>query len=208
MGHALEEAICYRVVLLGITRASLNNQNFIYEASFQETARVLAKAALQGRIDWWKGLKENEMESQMAPYISAKRKSGQGNMNVLSWFHQYSKGVIRYIRCGSRPTFLLANRGVSGTWPRLASIGPELPLQTRPLAEGIARQPGAEWKNTNGGELVEFEEGTIGIALNLESNNVGVVLMGDGLLIQEGSSVKATGRIAQIPVSEAYLVVL
>ncbi|KAL2224948.1 UNVERIFIED_CONTAM: ATP synthase subunit alpha, chloroplastic [Sesamum indicum] len=55
------------------------------------------------------------------------------------------------------------------------------------------------------GELVEFEEGTIGIALNLESNNVGVVLMGDGLMIQEGSSVKATGRIAQIPVSEAYL---
>ncbi|KAI3488877.1 hypothetical protein L1887_46995 [Cichorium endivia] len=55
------------------------------------------------------------------------------------------------------------------------------------------------------GELVEFEEGTIGIALNLESTNVGVVLMGDGLLIQEGSSVKATGRIAQIPVSEAYL---
>ncbi|KAJ0090973.1 hypothetical protein Patl1_12715 [Pistacia atlantica] len=55
------------------------------------------------------------------------------------------------------------------------------------------------------GELVEFEEGTIGIALNLESNNVGVVLMGDGLMIQEGSSVKATGKIAQIPVSEAYL---
>nr|XP_043611678.1 ATP synthase subunit alpha, chloroplastic-like [Erigeron canadensis] len=55
------------------------------------------------------------------------------------------------------------------------------------------------------GELVEFEEGTIGIALNLESTNVGVVLMGDGLLIQEGSSVKATGRIAQIPVSEAFL---
>ncbi|GMP55314.1 hypothetical protein CsSME_00020168 [Camellia sinensis var. sinensis] len=42
------------------------------------------------------------------------------------------------------------------------------------------------------GELVEFEEGTIGIALNLESNNVGVVLMGDGLMIQEGSYVKAT----------------
>ncbi|OMP12393.1 hypothetical protein COLO4_03256 [Corchorus olitorius] len=55
------------------------------------------------------------------------------------------------------------------------------------------------------GELVEFEEGTIGIALNLESNSVGVVLMGDGLMIQEGSSVKATGKIAQIPVSEAYL---
>ncbi|MBA0814936.1 hypothetical protein Gohar_020731, partial [Gossypium harknessii] len=55
------------------------------------------------------------------------------------------------------------------------------------------------------GELVEFEEGTIGITLKLESNNVGVVLMGDDLMIQEGSSVKATGKIAQIPVSEAYL---
>jgi len=42
------------------------------------------------------------------------------------------------------------------------------------------------------GELVEFEEGIIGITLNLESKNVGVVLMGDGLVIQERSSVKAT----------------
>ncbi|KAG4183324.1 hypothetical protein ERO13_A09G103316v2 [Gossypium hirsutum] len=57
-GRALEEAICYRAVLLGITRASLNTQSFISEASFQETARVLAKAALRGRIDWLKGLKE------------------------------------------------------------------------------------------------------------------------------------------------------
>ncbi|KAJ8746981.1 hypothetical protein K2173_014562 (mitochondrion) [Erythroxylum novogranatense] len=56
-----------------------------------------------------------------------------------------------------------------------------------------------------GDGIARIYEGTIGIALNLESNNVGVVLMGDGLMIQEGSSVKATGRIAQIPVSEAYL---
>ncbi|XP_038719926.1 ATP synthase subunit alpha, chloroplastic-like [Tripterygium wilfordii] len=55
------------------------------------------------------------------------------------------------------------------------------------------------------GELVKFDEGTLDIALNLESNNVGVVLMGDALMIEEGSSIKAIGRIAQIPVSEAYL---
>ncbi|KAK3118721.1 hypothetical protein QOZ80_9BG0705300 [Eleusine coracana subsp. coracana] len=55
------------------------------------------------------------------------------------------------------------------------------------------------------GELVEFAEGTRGISLNLESKNVGIVLMGDGLMIQEGSFVKATGRIAQILMSEAYL---
>nr|AUT83074.1 ATPase alpha subunit [Campanula patula] len=71
------------------------------------------------------------------------------------------------------------------------------------VGDGIARIHGLD--EIMAGELVEFEEGTIGIALNLESHNVGVVLMGDGLRIQEGSSVKATGRIAQIPVSEAYL---
>ncbi|KAF6994958.1 hypothetical protein CFC21_011548 [Triticum aestivum] len=58
-GLALDESIYYWAILLGITRASLNTQSFISEASFQETARVLAKAALRGRIDWLKGLKEN-----------------------------------------------------------------------------------------------------------------------------------------------------
>nr|QKV45272.1 RNA polymerase beta'' subunit [Mitella diphylla] len=66
-GRALEEAICYRAILLGITRASLNTQSFISEASFQETARVLAKAALRGRIDWLKGLKENVVLGGMIP---------------------------------------------------------------------------------------------------------------------------------------------
>nr|UZT27216.1 RNA polymerase beta'' subunit [Nepenthes ventricosa x Nepenthes alata] len=66
-GRALEEVICYRAILLGITRASLNTQSFISEASFQETARVLAKAALRGRIDWLKGLKENVVLGGMIP---------------------------------------------------------------------------------------------------------------------------------------------
>nr|UJH19866.1 RNA polymerase beta'' subunit [Azadirachta indica] len=66
-GRALEEAIRYRAILLGITRASLNTQSFISEASFQETARVLAKAALRGRIDWLKGLKENVVLGGIIP---------------------------------------------------------------------------------------------------------------------------------------------
>nr|YP_010418777.1 RNA polymerase beta'' subunit [Dendrocnide sinuata]USG51800.1 RNA polymerase beta'' subunit [Dendrocnide sinuata] len=66
-GRALEEAICYRAILLGITKASLNTQSFISEASFQETARVLAKAALRGRIDWLKGLKENVVLGGIIP---------------------------------------------------------------------------------------------------------------------------------------------
>ena len=71
------------------------------------------------------------------------------------------------------------------------------------VGDGIARIYGLE--KVMAGELVEFEEGTIGIALNLESDNVGAVLMGDGLNLQEGASVKATGKIAQIPVGENFL---
>jgi F-type H+-transporting ATPase subunit alpha len=71
------------------------------------------------------------------------------------------------------------------------------------VGDGIARIYGLD--KVMAGELLEFEDGTVGIALNLESDNVGAVLMGDGLTIQEGSSVKATGKIAQIPVSEGYL---
>nr|QYB22620.1 RNA polymerase beta'' subunit [Prumnopitys amara] len=67
MNRALEEAINYRIILLGITKASLNTQSFLSEASFQETARVLAKAALQGRIDWLKGLKENVILGGVIP---------------------------------------------------------------------------------------------------------------------------------------------
>jgi F-type H+-transporting ATPase subunit alpha len=55
------------------------------------------------------------------------------------------------------------------------------------------------------GELVEFEDGTEGIALNLEDDNVGVVLMAEGLGIQEGSTVRATGKIASVPVGDAML---
>ena len=71
------------------------------------------------------------------------------------------------------------------------------------VGDGIARVYGLD--EVMAGELVEFEEGTIGIALNLENDNVGVVLMGAGLNILEGSTVKATGRIAQVPVGDAVL---
>nr|QJF46666.1 RNA polymerase beta'' subunit [Zantedeschia rehmannii] len=66
-GRVLNEAIRYRAILLGITKASLNTQSFISEASFQETVRVLSKAALRGRVDWLKGLKENVVLSGIIP---------------------------------------------------------------------------------------------------------------------------------------------
>ncbi len=71
------------------------------------------------------------------------------------------------------------------------------------IGDGIARIYGLE--KAMAGELVEFEDGTEGIALNLEDDNVGAVLMGEGLGIQEGSTVKATGKIASVPVGDAML---
>ena len=71
------------------------------------------------------------------------------------------------------------------------------------VGDGIARVYGLD--QVMSGELLEFEDKTIGIALNLENDNVGVVLMGTGRQILEGSTVKATGKIAQIPVGDSYL---
>ena len=71
------------------------------------------------------------------------------------------------------------------------------------IGDGIARVYGLD--NAMASELLEFEDGTVGIALNLEEDNVGVVLMGNGRNIQEGSSVTATGRIADVPVGDAMV---
>ena len=71
------------------------------------------------------------------------------------------------------------------------------------VGDGIARVYGLQ--QAMAGELLEFEDGTEGIALNLEDDNVGAVLMGEGLGIREGSTVKATGKIASVPVGDAML---
>lgn len=71
------------------------------------------------------------------------------------------------------------------------------------VGDGIARVYGLD--QVMAGELLEFADQTVGIALNLETDNVGVVLMGDGRDILEGSTVKATGKIAQIPVGDGFL---
>ena len=57
----------YRPILLGITRASLAAESFIAAASFQETKRVLTRAAVEGQIDWLTGLKENVILGRLIP---------------------------------------------------------------------------------------------------------------------------------------------
>jgi F-type H+-transporting ATPase subunit alpha len=84
------------------------------------------------------------------------------------------------------------------TTTRTADVG--IVLQ---VGDGIARIFGLE--NVACGELLEFEDQTVGIALNLETSNVGAVLMGTGRNIKQGSSVRATGKIAQVPVGNDLL---
>ncbi|HRP18114.1 MAG TPA: F0F1 ATP synthase subunit alpha, partial [Ginsengibacter sp.] len=68
------------------------------------------------------------------------------------------------------------------------------------VGDGIARIYGLN--NVSSGELVEFENGVKAIALNLEEDNVGVVLMGESGTIKEGGKVRRTGKIASIKVGE------
>jgi hypothetical protein len=73
----------YVPLLLGITKAALNNPSFISAASFQETTRVLTKAAIKGRIDWLRGLKENIIVGHLIP-------AGTGSLSYRNCFKRYS----------------------------------------------------------------------------------------------------------------------
>jgi hypothetical protein len=77
-----KQSACYVPLLLGITKAALNNPSFISAASFQETTKVLTKAAIEGRIDWLRGLKENIIIGHLIP-------AGTGSQNYSNCFKKY-----------------------------------------------------------------------------------------------------------------------
>jgi F-type H+/Na+-transporting ATPase subunit alpha len=69
--------------------------------------------------------------------------------------------------------------------------------------DGIARVHGLS--NCLAGELVEFENGAMGLALNLEEDTIGIMVLGDYITLGEGAEVRATGRIVQVPVGPALV---
>ena len=75
--------------------------------------------------------------------------------------------------------------------------------QVLSVGDGIATIYGLD--NVEAGEMVEFSEGTKGMALNLETDNVGVVIFGDDSHIKEGDIVKRTGEIVDVPVGKELL---
>ena len=85
-----------------------------------------------------------------------------------------------------------------GQEAEVAEIG-----QVLSVGDGIARVHGLD--NVQAGEMVEFADGTRGMALNLEIDNVGIVIFGSDRHIKEGDVVKRTGAIVEVPVGKGLL---
>jgi F-type H+-transporting ATPase subunit alpha len=85
-----------------------------------------------------------------------------------------------------------------GTEAEVTEVG-----QVLSVGDGIARVYGLD--NVQAGETVEFQDGTKGMALNLEADNVGIVIFGDDRAIKEGQTVKRTGAIVEVPVGKELL---
>jgi F-type H+/Na+-transporting ATPase subunit alpha len=102
------------------------------------------------------------------------------------------------IRAAEISAVLKAQIAGFGTEADVAEVG-----QVLSVGDGIARVYGLD--KVQAGEMVEFPDGTKGMALNLESDNVGVVIFGDDRAIKEGDTVKRTGAIVDVPVGKALL---
>ncbi|MEE8283771.1 MAG: F0F1 ATP synthase subunit alpha, partial [Alphaproteobacteria bacterium] len=85
-----------------------------------------------------------------------------------------------------------------GTEAEVAEVG-----QVLSVGDGIARIHGLD--QVQAGEMVEFAGGIKAMALNLETDNVGVVIFGDDRTIKEGDTVKRTGEIVDVPVGKGLL---
>ena len=102
---------------------------------------------------------------------------------------------------------LSANDIASALKKNLEGFEPSLEARTvgrvTEVGDGIARVSGLPDCAVN--ELLEFEDGTVGLALNLDEEAIGAVVLGDADHIEEGQTVKATGRILSVPVGDALL---
>jgi DNA-directed RNA polymerase subunit beta' len=84
----------YTPVLLGITKASLNTDSFISAASFQETTRVLTEAAIEGKSDWLRGLKENVIIGRLIPAGTGFNAYEDGNAGGADVDLSYETGAV------------------------------------------------------------------------------------------------------------------
>src|ERR1051325_10269771 len=102
------------------------------------------------------------------------------------------------IRAAEISAILKQQIATFGSEADVAEIG-----QVLSVGDGIARVYGLD--KVQAGEMVEFADGTRGMALNLEVDNVGIVIFGDDRHIKEGDIVKRTGAIVEVPVGKGLL---
>ncbi len=102
------------------------------------------------------------------------------------------------IRASEISSVLKSQIAQLNTATEVAEVG-----QVLSVGDGVARVFGLD--NVRAGEMVEFQSGVKGMALNLESDNVGVVIFGDDRTIREGDTVKRTGTIVEVPVGKGLL---
>src|SRR5262249_11907950 len=110
----------------------------------------------------------------------------------------HERGWLMDIRAAEISQILKEQIRNFGAEAQVAAVGRGLSVRG-----GIARAYGLD--EVQAGEMVEFEDGTKGMALNLESDNVGIVVFGDDRAIKEGSTVKRTKAIVDVPVGKALL---
>ena len=89
----------YTPLIMGITKSSLNTDSFISAASFQETTRVLTEAAIEGKSDWLRGLKENVIIGRLIPAGTGfnaydQRQEWEGNDVINSMDYELADPVI------------------------------------------------------------------------------------------------------------------
>src|SRR5438045_8141791 len=102
----------------------------------------------------------------------------------------------------------ISSDGICGALERfVSSCTPEISREevgiVAEAGDGIARVEGLP--STMANELLEFADGTLGVALNLDVREIGVVVLGDFAGIEEGQQVKRTGRVLSVPVGDAFL---
>nr|YP_011007064.1 RNA polymerase beta'' subunit [Phaeostrophion irregulare]WAM64351.1 RNA polymerase beta'' subunit [Phaeostrophion irregulare] len=108
-----QHKLVFRPILLGITKASLKTESFLAAASFQETTKVLLQAAMQGKTDWLRGLKENAITGRlipagtgfytdlnfnraMVPNSSVEKESNPSLQNQFKWKQNKLKNLLKF----------------------------------------------------------------------------------------------------------------
>ncbi len=112
--------------------------------------------------------------------------------------HRHERGRLMDIRAAEISAILKEQIKNFGQEAQVSEVG-----QVLSVGDGIARIYGLD--NVQAGEMVEFENGTRGMVLNLETDNVGIVIFGADREIKEGHTVKRTGAIVDAPVGKGLL---